>query len=269
MNRLDSLQAAIARLAAWPAAWLLAFGLSVAPAHAQQDAVVHGGEPPAVHDLATQPRPVVVPESARLLYDVTARLHGGDFHANAELRWQQDGEKYDAQLEIRALSLLLRSQSSSGTIGSEGLNPERFVDRTRSERVVLFDPEQQRITFSGNLPDVPLEPLAQDRLSVTLQLSSMLAGNPAAFPPGATLALQTAGPSSAEVWRFTVKGEATLPFSGAQLRTIKLERDPRQQGDQRVEVWFAPLLNYLPVRLKITQPGGDYVEQRLRAVEKP
>lgn len=257
------------------AAWLLALCLSglaggpASAASAPKEPVAPSSSEPAIEEPAAQPRTVALPAPARLLYDVTARLRGGDFHADAELRWQHDGEKYDAQLEIRALSLLLRSQASSGGIGPAGLMPERFVDRTRSERVVLFDRERQRIAFSGDLPDVPLSPLAQDRLSVTLQLASMLAGDPAAFPRGAQLVLQVAGPAHAEPWRFTVKGDATLPFSGAQLRTLKIEREAGQDGDQRVEVWFAPLLNYLPVRLKITEPGGDFVDQRLRAVEKP
>ena len=53
------------------------------------------------------------------------------------------------------------------------------------------------------------------------------------------------------------------------LENLKLERDARQDGDQRVEIWLAPLLGHLPVRLKIAQVGGDYLDLRLSAVEKP
>lgn len=226
-------------------------------------------EPPAPREQPAVPHKIVVPAPARLLYDVTAQLHGARLNGEAQLRWQHDGEKYEARLEIRALSVLLRSQISTGSIGPAGLVPERFVDRTRSERVVAFDHEHRRIVFDDGALEAPLEPRAQDRLSVTLQLSSMLAGDPAAFARGATIALQTAGASDAEIWHFTVKREETLPFSSAELRSLKLERDPRREGDQRIEIWFAPLLGYLPVRLKLTQPDGDFVEQRLRVIEKP
>jgi hypothetical protein len=50
---------------------------------------------------------------------------------------------------------------------------------------------------------------------------------------------------------------------------IKLTRDPRREQDQRVEAWFAPSLDFWPVRMKITQTGGDYIDQQLSSSEPP
>ena len=221
--------------------------------------------PPAVDG----PKGVKVPASARLVYDVTAQVRGGKYNANAELRWQHEGNRYDAQLEIRALSLVLRSQTSSGEVGPKGLAPTRFSDKTRTERVAYIDREKGRITFSADTPDVALQAGAQDRLSVVLQLSSLFATDPAAFAPGSGIAIQTVGPTDASMWHFTVKGEETVTVAGAQVRAIKLERDGKPDSDQQVEVWFAPLLGYIPVRLRITQGNGDYLDQRLDAMDKP
>ena len=42
--------------------------------------------------------------------------------------------------------------------------PERFADRSRSEKAAHFDAANQRIRFSNNAPDAELRPGAQDRL---------------------------------------------------------------------------------------------------------
>jgi hypothetical protein len=36
-----------------------------------------------------------------------------------------------------------------------------------------------------------------------------------------------------------------------------------------VEVWFAPGLAYLPVRIRITQQSGDFIDQILKSAERP
>ncbi|RYF32279.1 MAG: DUF3108 domain-containing protein, partial [Comamonadaceae bacterium] len=50
---------------------------------------------------------------------------------------------------------------------------------------------------------------------------------------------------------------------------VRLERAPRKEFDTRVEVWYAPALGYLPVRIRITQQNGDYVDQKLDSLGKP
>ena len=55
---------------------------------------------------------------------------------------------------------------------------------------------------------------------------------------------------------------------GAQMPTLKLTRKPRKEFDQKVEIWFAPSLGYLPVRNRITQPNGDFIDQQLVEIIK-
>ena len=58
-----------------------------------------------------------------------------------------------------------------------------------------------------------------------------------------------------------------LPYGD--LPSLKLNRNPRKEFDQRIELWLAPSLDYLPVRLRITNANGDSVDQLLRSLEKP
>ena len=212
-----------------------------------------------------------LPDPARLRYDVTAQMKGLQYHAGADLLWQHDRQHYLLRFEFKLFSVLLRSQTSSGEIAGDGLRPLTFIDRVRSkERRATFERQHGQVSFSADgAPAAALEAGAQDRLSIIFQLGALVAGDPAKFPPGAKLDIQTIGPTDAQTWHFTVAPAEKLRFQGEPLPTVKLERDLRDPKDQRVEVWFAPSLGYLPVQLKITQQDGDWIEQHLNAVDPP
>ncbi|MEO8024192.1 DUF3108 domain-containing protein [Polaromonas sp.] len=230
--------------------------------------------PPAPE--AQMPPPLVsastaltIPGSVRLKYAMTGRSRNMDYSAFAELSWLQDGQSYDAQMVVSAFFLGTRSMSSSGRITADGLAPTRFLDKSRSERAAHFEEDKGKISFSANTPDAPWLRGAQDRLSVFLQLGSLLAGAPASYPAGSTVSLYTAGPRQVDTWTFTVEGEEKLSLPVGDVATLKLTRKPQRDYDQTVEIWFAPSMDYLPVRSRITQQNGDFIDQKLRVAEKP
>jgi hypothetical protein len=211
---------------------------------------------------------MVLPESVRLEYKMTGSAKGLNYHANAELGWRYSGDSYDAFMRVSALFLGSRSMASTGQVGPEGLAPTRFSDKSRSELAAHFEPDKGQIIFSANTPTAPWINGAQDRVSVFLQLGGMLAGNPTGFPAGATISIYTVGPRDADTWTFLVETEENLALPFGELATVKLTRQPRREFDQKVEIWYAPSLNYLPVRNKITQFNGDFVDQQLSTLSK-
>lgn len=212
---------------------------------------------------------VAVPGSVRLLYDVAGEIKGFPYGAHSELLWKQDGQQYNAKLEISVFLLGSRSQTSTGHISSEGLAPTRFSDKARSEQAAHFERDKGIIVFSANTPNATLLPGAQDRLSVLLQLSALLAGAPARYPPATTIALQVVGARDAEEWQFTVGETEVLKLPGGGVTGIKLTRNPRSAYDQKLELWLAPSMGYLPVRLRLSQDNGDYVDQKWHASLAP
>ncbi|MGY8904869.1 MAG: DUF3108 domain-containing protein [Burkholderiales bacterium] len=213
--------------------------------------------------------PVTLPGSARVKYDVVARAKGLQYQADAELLWRHDGKQYEARLEVSALLLGARTQTSQGTLGAAGLAPVRFSNKSRSEQAAHFDYNNARVRFSANTPDAPLQPGAQDRLSVVLQLAALLAGEPARYPTGSRITLQTVGPRDADSWVFVVEPAELLNLPGGELTTIKLTRQPRREFDIKVELWLAPAQNYLPVRTLLTQSNGDFVDQLWHSTSAP
>lgn len=221
-----------------------------------------GSRPPqAAASLAAA---FVVPGSVHLNYRVEANKF--PYSARAELVWQQSSQGYDARLAVSAFGLT-RAQTSRGQVSANGLAPVRFSDKVRSELAAHFDREKGKVTFSANTPDVPLLAGAQDRLSILVQLAAMLAANPAHYPAGSTITFQCINAKDSETWLFTVGGTETQALPGGELATLKLVRNPRQEFDQKVELWMAPTLGYLPARIRLTESNGDFIDQKWQSTE--
>ena len=212
---------------------------------------------------------VTLPASVLLKYKMIGTSKGLNYHANAELSWINRGGQYDATMKVSAFLIGSRSMTSAGQITPTGLAPTRFADKFRSEVAAHFLADQGKIVFSANTPDAPWIEGAQDRVSVFLQLGGMLAAKPRDFPVGSEITLYTVGPREADTWTVVVETENKLQIMGDEMTTVKVTRKPRREFDQKVEIWYAPSMGYLPVRNRITQQNGDFIDQELSDVSKP
>ena len=209
------------------------------------------------------------PVGARLRYDLQGIAKGFGYSAKAELLWQPDASQYESRLEVSHFLLGSRVQTSHGQITSEGLAPRRFGDKVRSEQAAHFQRDKGLITYSANTPDTPLLAGMQDRLSVFIQISGMLLADPQRWGTGAVMSFNTTGARDSEPWAFQVAGMEQLKMPYGNLEALRLVRQEQKQYDQRVELWMAPSMEHLPVRIRITQTSGDQVDLLLRSKEPP
>ena len=223
---------------------------------------------PAERDPALTARNYAMPGSVRLKFNATGQRARMEYNALGEMLWLHDGKDYEARLELSIL-FSKRTLTSTGRMTADGLAPTRFSDRFRSEQAAHFERDRGRVSFSANTPESPLLPGAQDQLSVFVQLAALLGGDPLKFPAGTSIAVQTIGPRAAEPWVFVVEDEELLYLPGGQQATRKLVRTPRKDFDQKVEIWLAPALSWLPARIRITQPSGDFIDQQWRSTSRP
>jgi hypothetical protein len=210
-----------------------------------------------------------IPGPVRLLYEVTGLSRGKNWKLPGELLWRHDGSDYEATLTVPSPLLPARLQRSTGRITAQGLAPTRFSDKGRGEQATHFERESGTLVFSSNAPQLPLPSGAQDRLSVFLQLASLLAADPGKFPAGTDIAVVTAGTRDAEPWTFTVEGDEVLVLPGGEVPTRKLVRLPRREYDLRVELWLGTAVDYVPLRIRLTQANGDYVDQQWSSTDRP
>jgi hypothetical protein len=213
---------------------------------------------------STPAKPIPVPPSqTRLVYDITGEVKGRSVFAEGLLEWTVNDGRYDASLAVRMVLLGSRTQTSVGRIGAQGLMPERFGERQRDEAATHFDYEGQRVRFSRNRPDAPLLPGTQDRLSVILQLAALMQARPSDFEVGSEVSMPVASSRAVEDWRWQVGDLETIELPKGTWVARHLIRPAVHERDNTVELWMAPSLQHLPVRIRITQRNGDWLDQRL------
>jgi hypothetical protein len=102
-----------------------------------------------------------------------------------------------------------------------------------------------------------------------MQLASMVGGAPNRFTEGVQIPFQSIGPKSSESWTFTVGTVETLTLPGGPMKALKLSRPPANEYAQRAEIWLAPDMGYMPVRIRLTEANGDIADQQWVSTQKP
>jgi hypothetical protein len=216
----------------------------------------------------TGPMPAIkLPPSAQLQFQAKGSAKGFQYSAKAQLTFKTDGQRYQAEQEVSAFLMGSRSQTSSGQITPHGLAPERFVDKARKERSAELDTAGNRIRYSDGDEPQATSAGVQDRLSIFLQLSSMVSANPERYVAGSTVAINVTSARSTEVWTFVVDGPETLDLPAGPTPTLRLTRQPRKGQDQNAHLWLAPAMQYLPVRIRLSQSNGDFADLQLQAAK--
>jgi hypothetical protein len=206
-----------------------------------------------------------LPPSTRISYKLTGQERGLTYYASGELRWQHNPTNYAASLTIKAFLIGSRVFSSVGTVGPQGLMPVRHGDQWRGEKATHFDAENHRINFSNNKPSVDLQPGAQDQVSLYVQLAAAMAGDPERYKPGSSVSIQTATINDAVPWTLTLQAEETVQVDGKPVLTTKWVCLPRGKYDTQVELWLSREQAWMPVRIRITQVSGSFIDMAMES----
>ncbi len=220
------------------------------------------GEP-----TATSPVELKFPVSGNFAYDVMYVTGSQTQSGAGTLGWSSDGRTYQLVMESKVLFLSLLRQTSVGSVSAAGLQPERYTDKRfrGSEKATHFQPDKGIISFANNKPDAPWTNRAQDRLSVMMQVAGMVKGDPARILAQPTISIPVAGTDDAEMWTFALEGTDKIELPAGTTTALHLVRYPRKEFDRRVELWLAPQLDYMPVRIKQTEQNGTTLELSLRS----
>ncbi len=209
------------------------------------------------------------PASTRISYVLTGNYRG-EVNGSAQVEWVRVGSRYQVHLDLvvgpSAAPLITRRMTSDGEITAQGLAPRRYDQDTK---VILQD--RRRVTLQFEPGSVVLangerrDSLAgvQDTASQFVQLTYVFSTRPVALKVGDTVDIPLALPHKVDVWSYEVVEEETLQASFGPLPTIHLKprrKAERRAGELSAEIWFAPQLRYLPVRIRIDQDEGTFVD---------
>ncbi len=207
------------------------------------------------------------PGDTRLHYRLGGNYRG-ELHGDARVLWQREGTRYHTAVQLDVGLLLSMSLSSQGEITPAGLRPGVFEEQVRGRRRGVRLDEDVRL---NNGQRVPRPEAVQDAASQFVELSHRLASGQIQAEPGTAIRLWLARPGGVDEWTYDVVGEETLhlPRLGA-VRAIHFRPRPlaKPRGPIRAEIWYAPSLQYLPVRIRITQGPDTYMDLLVDSIEQ-
>jgi hypothetical protein len=239
-----------------------------APASAPVAVTATAAAPPATSATSESTPAFDWPPSTRLRYVLTGHYRG-PIDGSAQVEWVRQGARYQVHLDVAiGLSfapLISREMSSDGELGPAGLVPRRYDERTR---VLLAGPQLATLRFDGqqvwlaNGRRVPQPPGVQDSVSQFVQLTWRFLQQPALLQAGQRLEVPLALPRRVATWVYEVRGAETLVTPVGLVDAVHVQPRPGswRPGELAAEMWFAPSLQYLPVRIRIRQNAENYVD---------
>ncbi|MBS0407072.1 MAG: DUF3108 domain-containing protein [Proteobacteria bacterium] len=207
------------------------------------------------------------PADTRLTYRLGGNYRG-ELHGSAQVLWQREGTRYQASVQIDLGLLLSMRFTSQGEITEQGLAPEVYEEQVRQRRRGVRIGEDVRL---NNGERVPRPRDVQDTASQFVEMGHRFATDPAALQAGSEIRLWLARPGGVDQWTYDVVGEDTLhlPRLGA-VPAYHLKPRPldKPRGPISAEIWIAPTLQYLPVRIRLTQGPDTYMDLMVETIEQ-
>lgn len=208
------------------------------------------------------------PPSADLDYTIQAKQKGLQLNGSAQVQWQTDGRHYSVTTETRA-SLLgkILEAKSEGSIDRFGLAPDSSTEKRfhKAQTTTTFNRQSGKITFSASDASYPIKGGEQDRNSVTWQLVTLARSGQ--LKSGSTVPVFVAGQKDADPWSFKIGKQEKISTPLGVLNTLQISKVVQNAGkDQKVELWLAPAREWYPVRIRFTEPDGDFIEQTIEKI---
>lgn len=212
-----------------------------------------------------------LPPSATLNYAIQAQQSGLQLSGESVLKWNATDSKFKIDSETRAMLVGKILQSSSeGDIDDYGLAPAVFTEKRfhKDQTTATFNRDSKQITFNGSDSTYPILGGEQDRNSAIWELIAIARASHTKFKEDSVWDFFVAGQHDADVWQFKVDKQESIRTRMGNMNAVHVIKLPQHPKAQQVDIWLAPSMEWYPVRLRYTEPNGDYVEQVLEGVEK-
>lgn len=212
------------------------------------------------------------PKATRVTFKMEGYLRG-PIYGSAKVEWVREDLRYQVHVDAIAgpsfAPIASQRWTSEGTITPEGLQPARFESvnklliKSAAPKIVTF--EDNEVVLPGG-DRVARLPGVQDPASHYIQMAYMFMLHPGSLQVGRTLEMPLAWTKRQEIVTYDIDGTEILTTPLGQLETYRLK--PRKfknsKGDEVLaEIWIAPTLQYLPIRMLIRIGADTYFDMHM------
>ncbi|MBI5278174.1 MAG: DUF3108 domain-containing protein [Burkholderiales bacterium] len=208
------------------------------------------------------------PVDTRVSYRLTGNYRG-ELFGDARVQWQRDGASYQVRLDADIPPFVTVLITSQGEVTDQGLAPrayeEAWAGRRRGARF-----GERALQLEGG-KTAPRPEGMQDTASQFVELSYRFATGRAVLEVGKTVSFWMARPGAVDLWTYDIVEREVLqtPQLGA-VEAFRLKPRPiaNPRGKITVEMWFAPALQYMPVRIRLNAAEDNFIDLLVEKIEQ-
>lgn len=209
----------------------------------------------------------VWPKATRVAYKLEGNFRG-PFYGQATVEWVRQNARYQVRLDATVPVVGGINMISEGSIVPTGLSPERYESVNRlffktSKPSVLKFEDQEVVLATGER--VPRTPDTQDPVSHLIHLAYRFILQPQLLQKGNTFEMPLASSKRSEVIAYDVIEQETLHTGMGDVVTmhVKPRRLTQDKNALLGDIWFAPSLQYLPIRIYAKWSDEIYVDMQM------
>jgi len=206
------------------------------------------------------------PADTRLTYSVTG-TYRGPIEGKAQVQWQRENERYQVRTEI-SIALISLVMTSQGEIRPDGLWPSVYEETvfggTRAVKIGA-----QSVTLHDGR-SMPRPEGVQDTSSQFIELSHRFAVGQAQLQVPGLVSIWLARPGGMDLWTYDITGPEVLDTKFGPITAYRLVPRPlaNPRGKNTAEIWFAPALLHLPVRIRLNMGDGNFADLMVDKIEQ-
>jgi len=209
------------------------------------------------------------PADTRLSYQLGGEFRGGPLYGDARVQWQRNEDRYQVRLDVEIKFLATQTMTSQGEVTPGGLMPRAYEEyRPGKRRTAKFGDE---FVTLDNGKTTPRPPGMQDTVSQFVDLAHRFASGREVLEVGRVITVPLGRPGAVDQWTYDIVEKEILrtPKLGA-VEAFHLKPRPiaNPRGNIYAEMWFAPSLQYLPVRIQVRMGDVDYLDLIVEKIEQ-
>ncbi|MDB5860278.1 MAG: hypothetical protein JWQ76_3967 [Ramlibacter sp.] len=209
------------------------------------------------------------PADTRLSYQLGGEFRGGPLYGDARVQWQRTGDRYQVRLDVDIKFFTTYVMTSQGEVTSAGLVPRAYEEyRPGKRRIARFGDE---VVTLDNGKTTPRPSGLQDTVSQFVDLAHRFSSGQDVLEVGRSVSFPLGRPGAVDQWTYDVVERVTLrtPRLGAiEAFHLKPRAIDNPRGNITAEMWFAPSLQYLPVRIQVRMGEKDYLDLLVEKIEQ-
>ncbi|HZY19817.1 MAG TPA: DUF3108 domain-containing protein [Ramlibacter sp.] len=208
------------------------------------------------------------PADTRLRYRLGGHFRGGDLYGNARVLWQRQETRYQVRVEVDVTFLASLVMTSQGEVGGDMLVPLAYEEIRNGRPRGLRMGESEVMLANGNVLRRP--PGLQDTASQFVELSHRFATGRARLEVGRSVSFWMARPGAVDLWTYDIVRREVLRTALGEIEAFHLKPRPiaNPRGNITAEMWFAPSLQHLPVRIRVNMGEEAAIDLLVEAIDQ-